>query len=938
MGFLSNIFNRQDNDDVNGRALATQAFALQSALDVCQANIMMADENMVINYVNHSLKVMLKRNEEELRKHITGFSADTLIGTNVDSFHKNPAHQRRLISTLTDVFKTQLKIGPLSFMLIATPVFDHNRVRIGTVVEWQDLTDELARQVQASILNSMNQRMKNALDVCQANVMMADADLNIVYINESLMRMLRANENELSRHLPAFNCSKLIGINIDVFHKNPSHQRGMLAQLKTAFNTQIKIGPLTFFLIATPVFNDQNERIGTVVEWQDLTEKLAEQQRADMLNSVNQRMKNALDVCQANVMMADADLNIVYINESLMRMLRINEAEIRKHLPAFECSKLIGINIDVFHKTPSHQRGMLSQLKSPYNTKIKIGPLIFDLIATPVFNSNNERIGTVVEWDDMTEELARRNEERVIHNENLRIRDALGNIDTCVMIADEKNHIIYMNKAVINMLQVAESDLRKSLPNFSANNLLGQSIDNFHKNPAHQRSLLDKLSSTYTTTIKVSNRVFKLTANPVFNDDGVRIGAVVEWKDRTAEVIVEQDIARIVEAAVQGNFAERIDEANKSDFVLVLAQGLNQLTSKAETALTEINNVLSAVANGDLTERIEGNFAGLFGELKDSCNSTAENLARMLGEIRQAAETINTAASEISEGNTDLSSRTEQQASNLEETASSMEELTGTVRQNSDNSRQANVLAAKASEVAVSGGQLIEQVVTTMASINESAQKISDIIGVIDGIAFQTNILALNAAVEAARAGEQGRGFAVVASEVRTLAQRSANAAKDIKALISDSVNKIRNGNDLVDKSGATMKDVVVSIKRVNDIMSEIAAASLEQSTGIDEISKAVNQMDEMTQQNAALVEQAAAAAESLLAQAEQLNDHVAMFKIDEDETARLPSKVQKAAPSRQSAVKKAPVIAAPKRPTKANKPTKALPKAPSGDDEWESF
>ena len=807
MGFLSNIFNRQDSDDINGRALAAQAFALQSALDVCQANIMMADENMVINYVNHSLKAMLKKNEIELQRHITGFSADTLIGTNVDSFHKNPAHQRRLISNLTDVFKTQLKIGPLTFALIATPVFDHNRVRLGTVVEWQDLTEELAKLAQAAVMNS-----------------------------------------------------------------------------------------------------------------------------------VNQRMKNALDVCQANVMMADAELNIVYINESLMRMFRINESELRKHLPAFECNKLIGTNIDVFHKNPSHQRGMLAQLKTPFNTKIKVGDLTFDLIATPVFNNEHERIGTVVEWDDMTEELARLQEERTIHNENLRIRDALGNIDTCVMIANETNHIIYMNKAVINMLQTAESDLRKSLPNFSANNLLGQSIDNFHKNPAHQRSLLEKLSSTYTTTIKISNRVFKLTANPVFNDDGVRIGAVVEWKDRTAEVLVEQDIARIVEAAVQGNFAERIDEADKADFILVLAKGLNELTSTAETALSEINSVLSAVASGDLTERIEGNFAGLFGELKDSCNATAENLARMLGEIRHAAETINTAASEISEGNTDLSNRTEQQASNLEETASSMEELTGTVRQNSDNSRQANVLAAKASEVAVSGGQLIEQVVTTMASINESAQKISDIIGVIDGIAFQTNILALNAAVEAARAGEQGRGFAVVASEVRTLAQRSANAAKDIKALISDSVNKIRNGNDLVDKSGATMKDVVVSIKRVNDIMAEIAAASLEQSTGIDEISKAVNQMDEMTQQNAALVEQAAAAAESLLAQAEQLNDHVAMFKLDNAEESRVAIKPSKSVVTRQVNMKKPPAIAAPKRPAKSGKPVKALPKAPPGDDEWESF
>ncbi len=359
-----------------------------------------------------------------------------------------------------------------------------------------------------------------------------------------------------------------------------------------------------------------------------------------------------------------------------------------------------------------------------------------------------------------------------------------------------------------------------------------------------------------------------------------------------------------------------------------------------KTVVNEIKRVMTELSAGDLRTRIEQPFAGEFAELGVAISSFIDNLRNIITDINQAAETIKLAATEISEGNTDLSSRTEQQAASLEETASSMEELTGTVRQNSDNSRQANVLAAKACDVAVSGGQLIDQVVTTMASINESAQKISDIIGVIDGIAFQTNILALNAAVEAARAGEQGRGFAVVASEVRTLAQRSANAAKDIKGLISDSVNKIRNGNELVDRSGSTMKEVVVSIKRVNDLMAEIASASAEQASGIDEINKAVTQMDDMTQQNAALVEQAAAAAESLLSQAEQLYDHVAMFTVSE--TSKVAARVLPPVTKRQAAL---PVKSA-EKPAKPGKNTakraalqSAAPKLTAGEEaEWEAF
>ena len=350
-----------------------------------------------------------------------------------------------------------------------------------------------------------------------------------------------------------------------------------------------------------------------------------------------------------------------------------------------------------------------------------------------------------------------------------------------------------------------------------------------------------------------------------------------------------------------------------------------------KNAINEVKRVLLCLSDGDLTTSIQETFEGEFQELGDAINSFIVELRDTISQINSAANTINEASTEIAEGNADLSSRTEEQASSLEETASSMEELTGTVRLNSENANQANSLASEASTVAVEGGKTIEKVVATMASINESANKISDIIGVIDGIAFQTNILALNAAVEAARAGEQGRGFAVVASEVRTLAQRSANAAKDIKELISDSVSKIENGNVLVNQSGETMEKVVTSIKRVNDIMSEIAAASAEQATGIDEVGKAITQMDEVTQQNAALVEEAAAAAESLQSQAEQLTERVASFKMHDSPETPQPSIAPRRALS-------APVSGDSKPKERAPIVQKKIKPASPQDDEWESF
>ncbi|MGH8052392.1 MAG: methyl-accepting chemotaxis protein [Stenotrophomonas sp.] len=390
---------------------------------------------------------------------------------------------------------------------------------------------------------------------------------------------------------------------------------------------------------------------------------------------------------------------------------------------------------------------------------------------------------------------------------------------------------------------------------------------------------------------------------------------------------INNEIKRLAGAAAIGDFSQRGDAGQFEHDFRDMVGGLNSLMETTETNLGHLSQLLQAIAQGDLTQRMEGNFHGVFARMRDDGNASIDQLAVIVSRIQASSGSISLSASEIATGNNDLSRRTEQQAANLEETAASMEELTSTVRQNAEHARQADQLARGAAEVAAKGGDVVGQVVTTMTSIEQSSQRIADIISVIDGIAFQTNILALNAAVEAARAGDQGRGFAVVATEVRTLAQRSASAAKEIKTLIDDSVDKVSEGSQLVRRAGTTMDDIVASVQRVTTIMADISGASQEQTAGIEQVNQTVMQMDESTQQNAALVEEATAAARSMEEQAQHLTDAVAQFRLSDSLSASL-----------------ARVAASVAKPAQRPRPTlRAIPSQPSrapvttGND-WQEF
>ncbi|MDD5298020.1 MAG: Cache 3/Cache 2 fusion domain-containing protein [Rhodocyclaceae bacterium] len=532
-------------------------------------------------------------------------------------------------------------------------------------------------------------------------------------------------------------------------------------------------------------------------------------------------------------------------------------------------------------------------------------------------------------------------ETKRIAEENLRVRFGLESVTVPVTLSDDANKLIFMNKAATDLWQGMAGEIGKRIHGFSVQGMLGNKVADYLEDGEVLAAYRAQMDSTRTFDMCLAGRNLRVTASPVHNHDGAYRGRLSQWVDRTAEVAVEAEVSALVDAAGHGDFSRRLELDGKNGFYLRVSEGLNKLMEEVSRGLDDVGRVLNAIAQGILTETVHGEYEGTFGRLVGDTNTTVGRLQEVVGRIKEATEAINQAAREIAQGNSDLSARTEEQASSLEETASSMEQINATVKQNAENARQAKSLAANSHEVVVRSGQMVNEVVETMGGIAASSRKMSDIIGVIDSIAFQTNILALNAAVEAARAGEQGRGFAVVATEVRALAQRSATAAKEIKTLIADSVGRVEGGVRLVQEAGDTMGQVVSSFQKVAALVTEIASASSEQSSGVEQVTLAVGQMDEVTQQNAALVEEAAAAAESLEDQARSLARTVSVFRLAEEDRPALPSTPARSAPPR-SAPARLPAKSAGALPRPA---ASARPVAPvharaasGGEDEWEEF
>lgn len=660
----------------------------------------------------------------------------------------------------------------------------------------------------------------------------------------------------------------------------------------------------------------------------------------------------ALDQSQNNILLCDRNLVITYANATAQKTLAALEAEIKKVLPKFNASAVIGVCIDDFHVDPSKQRRILSNpANMPHKADIQIGPLTLSLLVTAIMSPTGEYLGNALEWADVTEKRKMEQQSAAIAKSQAIIEF---NLDGSVVTANDnflnclgytldeikgQHHRMFCDPAYVNSSEYTALWAKLNRGEFEAGvyrrigkggkEIWIQAVYNPILNAAGKPQKVVKFATDITEQKNKAAEfegklaaVSKAQAIIEFNLDGTIVTAndnflgclgysLDEIKGKHHRMFAEPGYAASGEYQafwaklnrgefdagvykrvgkggkeiwIQASYNPIFDASGKPYKVVKFATDITaqkQSQAEMEKLVAEAQAVLGRLASNDLTQEMTNTYRGDLDKVKTSINAVVQNLSQTITTVREAVQAVSSGAEQITKGNEDLSQRTSEQASALEETSASMEEMTSTVKQNADNAKQANQLAIAARDIADKGGSVTVRAVEAMGEINKSSKKIADIITVIDEIAFQTNLLALNAAVEAARAGEHGRGFAVVAAEVRNLAQRSATAAKEIKGLINESIQRVNDGSELVNQSGKTLEEIVSSVKRVTDIIAEITAASQEQAQGIDQVNKAIMQMDETTQQNAALVEETTSASQSMKDQAKELMSQIEVFVVN---------------------------------------------------------
>lgn len=615
----------------------------------------------------------------------------------------------------------------------------------------------------------------------------------------------------------------------------------------------------------------------------------------EAVSSIN-RIKATLDQASIAVTLSNRDNRLIYMNHAAKSLFENMAAGIQQYQPKFAPEKMMGENISQYLENAAHRELLATTSSNPQTIDTTMADHHLQLVVSPVYDeTDGYALGQMTQWNNRTAEvIAEKNVAELIQQAVAGNLSERINTKTLPMgvIRDISSGINQLLDAIITPLTMAAN----YVDNLSKGVIPAEITDDYQgdfniiKNNLNACGLAIKALVADANLLAKDAEAGALSTRANANQHLGEYRKVIEGLNATLDAIVTplNMAANNLEYIARGEIPAKITASFNGDFNNI-KDNLNTCITSINALVSDVNLLSSAAHEGRVSVRVDAStHLGDFRKIVEGVNETLEMIVGPIATVKSSIQTINTAAAEITSGNNDLSMRTEQQAANLEETAASMEQLASTVKQNADNARRANLLAVNASEVAYKGGAVVSDAVITMTAINESAHKIEDIISVIDSIAFQTNILALNAAVEAARAGEQGRGFAVVAGEVRSLAQRSAGAAKEIKALINDSVSKTFEGTKQVEHAGKTMEEVVASVTQVANIIGEIAAASAEQSIGIDQVNHAMSSMDEATQQNASLVQQASAAAHALLQQASELADAVNVFKLDESPMAEL--------------------------------------------------